>query len=315
MEYLSLETMKLLIVAATFGSAMLISYTAFRARTQTATVKSRLDDVLLSTKAAEGTRAAAMKHGFALRVVVPASKKLANLVLRVAPAGFADATRRRLVLAGLGDRISVEGYYALALTLPVGMFLFLMMISRSGGMPIFLWVGFPLAAAVPRLWLTGKIDNRQKAIRRALADTLDMLTIAVEAGLGFDAALARVVATIRGPLSDELYRMLQEVRIGLPRGQCLKRLAERTEVSELHEFITAINQAEQFGISVGRVLRVQSHQLRLKRTQHAEERAAKTPIKLLFPLLFCIFPSIFTVLIGPAAIQIGTSLLGTLRGH
>lgn len=312
MEYLSPETMKLVIVAATFGSAMLITYTAFRARTQTATVKSRLDEVLLSTPAAAGTRAAAMKHGFALRVVVPASKKLANLVLRVAPSGFADGTRRRLVLAGLGDRVSVEGYYALALTLPVGMFFSLMLLSSSGGMPWFLWAGFPLSAAVPRLWLTSKIDGRQKAIRRGLADTLDMLTIAVEAGLGFDAGLARVVSTIKGPLSDELYRMLQEVRIGLPRSQCLKRLAERTEVSELHEFITAINQAEQFGIAVGRVLRVQAHHLRQKRTQLAEERAAKTPVKLLFPLLFCIFPSIFTILVGPAAIQIGTTLFKVL---
>jgi tight adherence protein C len=255
-----------------------------------------------------------MRSPFALRVVVPASKRLADLVLRVAPAGFAEGTRRRLVLAGLGDRITVEGYYALALMIPVGMFGLLMLLSQGGSMPLLLWTGLPLSAALPRLWLTGKIDSRQKSMRRALPDTLDMLTIAVEAGLGFDAALARVVSTIPGPLSDELYRMLQEVRIGLPRGQCLKRLSDRSEVEELHEFITAINQADQFGIAVGKVLRVQARQLRLKRTQIAEERAAKTPVKLLFPLLFCVFPSLFTVLVGPAAIQIKESLFGALRG-
>ncbi|MGH2756906.1 MAG: type II secretion system F family protein [Actinomycetota bacterium] len=310
---LSYELMKLTIIAMTFGAAMTLAYTVLKARTEGATIKSRLDETLLRSSAARGTRAAAMQSPFALRVTMPALKKIVGVFLRFAPAGFADATRRRLVLAGLGDKLTAEGFYARGLALPIGAFLTLMLLNRAGdGLPLFAWLAVPLVAALPKLWLSGRIDSRQKAIRRALPDTLDMLTIAVEAGLGFDAALARVVAGNDGPLSDELYRMLQEIKIGIPRRQVLKRLNERTDTQELHEFITAINQADQFGIAVGKVLRVQAEQLRQKRTQAAEERAAKTPVKLLFPLLFCIFPALFVVLVGPAAIQISKTLFGAL---
>jgi tight adherence protein C len=137
------------------------------------------------------------------------------------------------------------------------------------------------------------------------------MTIAIEAGLGFDAALTRVVNAIRGPLSDELYRMLAELKIGVPRHEALKNLSERTEVDSLDQFITAINQADAFGIAIGKVLRVQSQQLRLKRRQMAQEKAAKTPVKILFPLMVCIFPALFTVLVGPAAI----SIMGSLTGY
>ena len=160
----------------------------------------------------------------------------------------------------------------------------------------------------PKLLLTRRVEARQHKIKLALADTLDLLTIAVEAGLGFDAALARVVSSVPGPLSDELFRMLQELKIGVPRSQAFNNLSERTKVPELDQFITAMNQADAFGISIGNVLRVQSEQLRLKRSQYAEERAAKTPVKLLFPLLFCIFPGLFVVIVGPAAIQISRNL-------
>jgi tight adherence protein C len=309
---LPLEMMKLTIIAMTFGAAMALTYTMLRARTEGAGIKSRLDETLLRSSAAKGTRVAAMRAPFAVRVTMPALKSIVGVFLRFAPAGFADATRRRLVLAGLGDKITPEGFYARALALPIGAFGALMLLNRTGGLPFFAWLVVPLVVAVPRLWLTGKIDNRQKAMRRALPDTLDMLTIAVEAGLGFDSALARVVASNEGPLSDELYRMLQEIKIGVPRKQVLKRLNERTDFQELHEFVTAINQADQFGIAVGKVLRVQAQQLRQKRTQQAEERAAKTPVKLLFPLLFCIFPGLFTVLVGPAAIQIKNTLFDAL---
>jgi tight adherence protein C len=309
---LPLEMMKLTIIAMTFGAALALTYTMLRARTEGATIKSRLDETLLRSSAAKGTRAAAMRAPFAVRVTLPALKSIVGVFLRYAPAGFADATRRRLVLAGLGDKITAEGFYARALALPIGAFAVLMLLSRSGVLPTVTWLVVPLTAALPKLWLSGKITKRQKTMRRALPDTLDMLTIAVEAGLGFDAALARIVATNEGPLSDELYRMLQEIKIGVPRKQVLKRLNERTDFQELHEFVTAINQADQFGIAVGKVLRVQAQQLRQKRTQQAEERAAKTPVKLLFPLLFCIFPGLFTVLVGPAAIQIKNTLFGAL---
>jgi tight adherence protein C len=161
------------------------------------------------------------------------------------------------------------------------------------------------------MWLTSRVENRQRRIRLGLSDTLDMLTIAVEAGLGFDSALARVAGTVPGPLSDELFRMLQELRIGIPRNQAFKNLSERTGVQELDEFITAMNQADSFGVSIGRVLRVQAERLRKRRSQKAEERAAKTPVKLVFPLILCIFPGLFTVLVGPAAIMIMENLFSS----
>jgi tight adherence protein C len=217
------------------------------------------------------------------------------------------------VLAGLSDRYDADTFLAISATLPLVVGVTLYAYSQIASVSPFVWfVLIPASATLPSMWLTSKIESRQRKIRLALADTLDLMTIAVEAGLGFDAALARVVSAIPGPLSDELYRLLQEVRIGIRRADALNGLSERTQVAELDQFITAINQADVFGISIGQVLRIQAAQLRQKRSQLAEERAAKTPVKLLFPLILCIFPALFTVLVGPAAIAIMNNLFGNL---
>ena len=152
------------------------------------------------------------------------------------------------------------------------------------------------------------MKKRQKAILLMIPDTLDLLTISVRAGLGFDAALGKVVEKLKGPLSDEFRRALAEVRVGKARRDALRDIVPRTEVGPLTNFIGAIIQAEQLGVSVSKVLQVQSEQLRIERRQRAEEQAAKAPIKMLFPLVGCIFPSLFIVILGPAIILIVQNL-------
>jgi tight adherence protein C len=160
----------------------------------------------------------------------------------------------------------------------------------------------------PDYWLVTRIRARQKAILLAIPDTLDLLTISVKAGLGFDAALGKVIEKTEGPLSDEFRRALAEVRIGKPRRDALKEMVARTNVPALTNFIGAIVQAEQLGVAIANVLEVQSEQLRIERRQRAEEMAAKAPIKMLFPLVGCIFPSLFIVILGPAMILIVNNL-------
>jgi tight adherence protein C len=163
---------------------------------------------------------------------------------------------------------------------------------------------------IPGAGLGQKAINRQEAIRRAMPDTMDLLTIAVEAGLGFDAALAHVRRNVPGPLSDEIGRMLQEIQLGIPRVDAFRDLAGRTDVEELRAFVLAMVQADTFGISIAKVLRAQSKELRMKRRQRAEEKAQKIAVKLLFPLIFCILPSMFIVLLGPGIIRLVRTFSG-----
>ncbi len=152
--------------------------------------------------------------------------------------------------------------------------------------------------------------KRQDDLRRGLADALDMLTVCVEAGQGFDAALQQVSKAVTGPIAGEFARILSEIQIGKSRGEAFAALAARTTVPEAKNFVSALVQADRMGLPIANVLREQSSQMRLKRRQLAEEQAMKVPVKILFPVMFCIFPALFVVVIGPGAINIMDSFSG-----
>jgi tight adherence protein C len=241
------------------------------------------------------------------RAVRPAIRSLAARARRFTPAGVVERLDQRLRLAGSPKGWTLER--VLALKVVVGILGLVTAVfyltSVQGGLSLVIAAVVGLGAYfVPDLILWGRAQERQQFIALVLPDTLDQMTISVEAGLGFDAALQRVAANTRGPLAQELARTLNEVKLGASRNQALQNLAERTDVPELRHFIYAIRQAEEYGLPVAKVLRIQAAELRVKRRQRAEERALKMPVKIVFPLVLCIFPTLFIILLGPAAIRI-----------
>jgi tight adherence protein C len=230
------------------------------------------------------------------------------------PAGYMENVRRRLIIAGRPAVDEIDRFRALrVLTVVASPFVFGLayFALRPAGSRVQLAVAVFLALAVvvyPDVVLSRQTAERQHAIRVQLPDILDLLTISVEAGLGFEQALDRTVATVPGPLSEEFRRMLGELRAGAGRGDALRHLDHRTQVSELHSFVLALIQADTFGVSIGRALRAQSEEMRVKRHQLAQEEAQKAPVKLMFPTVFCILPALFVVVIGPAVINIARSL-------
>ena len=252
---------------------------------------------------------------FADRIIRPSIKMLSRIARRISPQGLVDGVKQRLILAGRPKGLDIDRFMAIKVVSSlVALFLVTVILLLATFNVSRVLVGAIIAAGaffLPDLWLRGQVSDRKKAIRVALPDTLDLLTISVEAGLGFDAALSRVVSNTTGPLAEEFFRMLQEIRLGTPRAQAFRNLGERTGVTELDSFIIAMMQADVFGISIGKVLRVQAQEMRTKRRQRAEEAAMKTPVKIVFPLVLCIFPALLVILLGPAAINIYNAMVGT----
>jgi tight adherence protein C len=248
------------------------------------------------------------------RLLRPLSTAALAVGRRCTPAGRREATRRRLAMAGSPgswdeDRVLVAKVAGLAFGAVAGV----AMLAVGLAWPLRLLVLAGLCALryhVPNLVLANAVQRRQASLRRALPDSIDPLTICVEAGLGFDAALAQMSKNTTGPLADELYRTLQEVQLGRSRNEAMRNLAARCDVPELSAFVLAMVQADVFGVSVAGVLRIQAGRMRVKRRQLAEERAMKVPIKVLFPVLFCIFPALFVVILGPAIMRIAAIFAG-----
>lgn len=257
-----------------------------------------------------------LSASFGERVVAPLSKWFGKAARRLTPLGLRKRIDRKLMLAGspkLWDAERVAGFKVFGLV--GGTALGYMMTALGSGMNakaiaiVMLFGGIGYFA--PDAVLSGAAQRRQDEIQKALPDTMDLLTISVEAGLGFDAALAQVMKNVPGPLSHEIGRMLHEMQLGNSRVDALRKLADRTSVDELRAFVLSMIQANRFGVGVANVLRAQARELRIKRRQRAERKAMQTPVKILFPLIFCVLPALFVVVMGPGAIRIFQSFFGS----
>jgi tight adherence protein C len=301
-------------VAAVAAGAILLIVIGLAGSNPVDPVQARLTQ--LGTMQAKNLEELELQQPFIERTLRPLAAGLSNRMSRVASSSFSERTEKRLALAGNPGDLRVTdwlGIKAIGAILGGVLFFILFVLVGVLGFPLFIGlimtvVGVLLGYTLPEFWLGGRVRKRQKAILLMIPDTLDLLTISVRAGLGFDAALGKVVEKLKGPLSDEFRRALAEVRVGKARRDALRDIVPRTEVVPLTNFIGAIIQAEQLGVSISKVLQVQSEQLRIERRQRAEEQAAKAPIKMLFPLVGCIFPSLFIVILGPAIILIMTNL-------
>jgi tight adherence protein C len=246
---------------------------------------------------------------FVARIVRPLSGRALRGVGRFTPAAHLDNIHRQLLLAGLSASIRAEefltiqaAFTALSTLAAIG---WIVLAQPSSRMGILALVGAPVVAfLIPQAWLSRKVQERQVAILKDLPDTLDLLAISVEAGMGFEGAIEIVSRHFESPLADEFSRTLREMELGLPRRDAFQNLKRRTEVPELSNFVLAITQADALGIPIGRVLKTQAAEMRSKRRQWARERAGKLPVKILFPLILFIFPAILVILLGPAGSSI-----------
>lgn len=250
-----------------------------------------------------------LADNFGTRVLVPIVSRAAHVAKRVTPIDTRDRIAKKLILAGspagwdaervlafkiIGAVVGFVAGVAVANILDLSRLIQLVLIG------LLTFVGFVASDTI----LNRKVEERQQDILRTLSDTLDLLTISVEAGLSLNAAIAQVVQNVPGVLSSEFARMLQEIQLGVPRSEAFRHLAERTDVEELNAFALAMIQADVFGVSIASVLRTQAQQLRIKRRQRAEAKAQQTPVKIVFPLILCVLPSLFVVIVGPGAIRI-----------
>ena len=241
------------------------------------------------------------------RAVAPAVEKLTDIGRRFTPTGYVDKVRMKFVYAGEPNADAVDRYLATqVLAVAIGVVVTIFAIFSLTGMLRFAVILFGLLLGFlgPSATLNRRVADRQHQLRIKLPDILDLLTISVEAGLGFEQALDRTVSAVPGPLSEEFARMLGEVRAGSSRADAMRALEVRCHVPEVRSFVLAILQADTFGVSIGRVLRAQADEMRVKRRQLAQERAQKAPVKMLIPMVFCIFPALFVIVLGPALINI-----------
>ena len=253
------------------------------------------------------------------RVFLPLARKFGEIALRFTPQNALQTTQKKIELAGSPRGLEPTTFWTLRFITAVvvgGLMAFMMTIGLgqwSWGTKILVIFGFViLGFYMPELFLEARIQRRQKSVRRAMPDALDLLTICVEAGLGFDGAMQKVYEKWENELSLALGRVLREIQLGKLRREALRDMSDRLGVAEMTSFVAAVIQSEQLGVSMAKVLRIQSDQMRIKRRQLAEEEAHKAPIKMLIPMALLIFPSICIVLMTPALLMLMRSALKTL---
>ena len=298
-------TPELLIAVLAAGAVLLITY-GVAARPSEDAVQARLSQLVIQSKSLEQIE---LEQPFFERVLRPTIQRLSR-VSRRQEGGLIARIDAKLERAGYpgglrgADWVGVKLLALMAFAV-IG---FLVGLLLTGGAFVMALLAALVGAAIgylaPEFWLGRKMRARSFAMMLQLPDALDLLTISVEAGLGFDAALAKVVEKMEGPLVDEFRQALAEVRMGRSRREALRDVANRADSQPVSNFVGAIVQAEQLGVPIAKVLAIQSNQLRIERRQRAEEAAAKAPVKMLFPMVGCIFPTIFIVILGPAVVTV-----------
>jgi tight adherence protein C len=246
---------------------------------------------------------------FSQRVIVPVLNTVAQFVARFTPQRSLESARHSLELAGNPYNLTASQFWAAraGVAVVLGFLIGLVIVVTKQD-----WtrlVLYPLLAAalgffLPVIWLSSQVSRRKNSIIKSLPDALDLLTVCVEAGLGFDGAMQKVTEKWKDDLALAFARVLQEVRLGKTRREALRDMSDRMEVTDVTSFVAAIIQADQLGVSIAKVLRIQSDQMRVRRRQRAEEKAHQAPVKMLFPMVFLIFPSIYIILLGPAVLMI-----------
>ena len=258
-----------------------------------------------------------LSQPFSERVLLPAMRRMGQIASRFTPQATLEDAQRKLELAGNPGNLGPTEFVALRIGLAIGLGALMLFVFTIGAEPG-LWtrnlmltiVSVAFGYFLPPLFLQSRIRRRQNDILKALPDAMDLLTICVEAGLGFDAAMAKVAEKWDNELSLAFTRVIQEVRLGKVRREALRDMADHMEVSDVTSFVAAVIQAEQLGVSMAKILRIQSDQMRIRRRQRAEETAHKAPIKMLFPMAIFIFPTIYIILLGPAALLMMNSVAG-----
>ena len=254
------------------------------------------------------TRDEVLSAGISERAIAPIIEGIGKFALRFTPQGWVTKAQKKLVHAGMSERMDGNTWAAIRIIALIFTLVMFFVIQGAFSTPMTKLIVFALLMIVgfvgPESVLNRRIDDRRKDMEKSLPDVIDLLVISVEAGLGFEAAMGKVVLAVPGELSREFSRTLQETRVGVSRHKPLRSMAERTDVDDLNAFILALIQADQFGVSIARMLRVQADEMRIRRRQRAQEKAFAAPVKLVFPLVLCIFPSMFVVLLGPAGINI-----------
>lgn len=299
-------------LAILMGGAIALFFIGFgfvRATTPTADTLAERMNVYATRTTPLSLEELELQASFLDRGIKPIIQNLSKLVMRFTPDRMLKTAELKLARAGnpngwnAADFMGVRGLAALICGVIPAIFLFATgreLWQTIGITAFFVFFGFYM----PNVWLDGKIRARQKEIQNALPDALDMMTVCVEAGLGFDAALQKVADKWTNELSTAFERVTQEFRLGRTRREALRDMADRIDVEDLSAFVAAVLQADQLGVSMAKVLRIQSEQMRIRRRQRAEEEAQKAPIKMLFPMVFLIFPALFVVLLGPAVLTL-----------